>query len=74
MGISGQEGMQAVMSSDFAIAQFRYLTTLLLVRLVMHALCMHLCCMYCLTRRQLKAVVSLLSKSVSCMRGRRGGA
>ncbi|KAK9864093.1 hypothetical protein WJX84_000818 [Apatococcus fuscideae] len=31
VGISGQEGMQAVMSSDFAIAQFRYLETLLLV-------------------------------------------
>ena len=31
VGISGQEGMQAVMSSDFAIAQFRYLENLLLV-------------------------------------------
>ncbi|KAK9844803.1 hypothetical protein WJX74_007043 [Apatococcus lobatus] len=31
VGISGQEGMQAVMSSDFAVAQFRYLETLLLV-------------------------------------------
>ncbi|GFR43002.1 hypothetical protein Agub_g4001, partial [Astrephomene gubernaculifera] len=31
VGISGQEGMQAVMSSDFAIAQFRYLVPLLLV-------------------------------------------
>ncbi|KAF5839584.1 hypothetical protein DUNSADRAFT_459 [Dunaliella salina] len=31
VGISGQEGMQAVMSSDFAIAQFRFLTILLLV-------------------------------------------
>lgn len=31
VGISGQEGMQAVMSSDFAIAQFRFLTDLLLV-------------------------------------------
>lgn len=31
VGISGQEGMQAVMSADFAIAQFRYLTPLLLV-------------------------------------------
>ncbi|PNH05393.1 Phospholipid-transporting ATPase 3 [Tetrabaena socialis] len=31
VGISGQEGMQAVMSSDFAIAQFRFLTPLLLV-------------------------------------------
>lgn len=31
VGISGQEGMQAVMSADFAIAQFRYLTPLLMV-------------------------------------------
>ena len=31
VGISGQEGMQAVMSSDFSIAQFRFLETLLLV-------------------------------------------
>lgn len=31
VGISGQEGMQAVMASDFAIAQFRYLETLVLV-------------------------------------------
>ncbi|GMH35862.1 hypothetical protein BSKO_03730 [Bryopsis sp. KO-2023] len=31
VGISGQEGMQAVMSSDFAIAQFRFLEPLLLV-------------------------------------------
>ncbi len=31
VGISGQEGMQAVMSSDFAIAQFRYLENLLLI-------------------------------------------
>ena len=31
MGISGQEGMQAVMSSDFAIGQFRFLEPLLLV-------------------------------------------
>ncbi|KAH9773605.1 phospholipid-transporting ATPase 3 [Citrus sinensis] len=31
VGISGQEGMQAVMASDFAIAQFRFLTDLLLV-------------------------------------------
>jgi len=31
VGISGQEGMQAVMSSDYAIAQFRFLTRLLLV-------------------------------------------
>ena len=31
IGISGQEGMQAVMSSDFAIAQFRFLERLLLV-------------------------------------------
>ncbi|MCL7023503.1 hypothetical protein MKW94_016229 [Papaver nudicaule] len=31
VGISGAEGMQAVMSSDFAIAQFRFLDRLLLV-------------------------------------------
>eukprot|EP00899_Mesostigma_viride_P000711 jgi/Mesvir1/10640/Mv13736-RA.1 len=31
VGISGQEGMQAVMASDFAIAQFRFLSVLLLV-------------------------------------------
>ena len=31
VGISGQEGMQAVMASDFAIAQFAFLTHLLLV-------------------------------------------
>ncbi|KAJ0111045.1 hypothetical protein Patl1_02754 [Pistacia atlantica] len=31
VGISGVEGMQAVMSSDFSIAQFRYLERLLLV-------------------------------------------
>ena len=31
IGLSGEEGMQAVMSSDYAIAQFRYLKKLLLV-------------------------------------------
>jgi phospholipid-transporting ATPase len=31
VGISGQEGMQAVLSSDYAIAQFRFLQKLLLV-------------------------------------------
>eukprot|EP00005_Dracoamoeba_jomungandri_P010597 CAMPEP_0174264884 /NCGR_PEP_ID=MMETSP0439-20130205/24372_1 /TAXON_ID=0 /ORGANISM="Stereomyxa ramosa, Strain Chinc5" /LENGTH=1290 /DNA_ID=CAMNT_0015351035 /DNA_START=137 /DNA_END=4006 /DNA_ORIENTATION=+ len=31
VGISGKEGRQAVMSSDYAIAQFRFLVTLLLV-------------------------------------------
>ena len=31
VGISGQEGTQAVMAADFAIAQFRFLTPLLLV-------------------------------------------
>jgi len=31
VGISGNEGMQAVMASDFAIAQFRFLSDLLLV-------------------------------------------
>ena len=31
IGISGQEGLQAVMASDYAIAQFKYLRDLLLV-------------------------------------------
>ncbi|XP_054845452.1 phospholipid-transporting ATPase VD [Eublepharis macularius] len=31
IGISGQEGMQAVMASDFAVSQFRHLNKLLLV-------------------------------------------
>ncbi|XP_073729220.1 phospholipid-transporting ATPase VD isoform X2 [Misgurnus anguillicaudatus] len=31
IGISGQEGMQAVMSSDFAISRFKYLNKLILV-------------------------------------------
>ncbi|ESO88481.1 hypothetical protein LOTGIDRAFT_179097 [Lottia gigantea] len=31
VGISGQEGMQAVMASDFSIAQFRFLERLILV-------------------------------------------
>lgn len=31
IGISGQEGMQAVMSSDFAISRFKHLRKLLLV-------------------------------------------
>lgn len=31
IGVSGQEGMQAVMASDFAISQFRHLSKLLLV-------------------------------------------
>ncbi|CAE1294791.1 E7.6.2.1 [Acanthosepion pharaonis] len=31
VGISGQEGMQAVLASDFALSQFRYLERLLLV-------------------------------------------
>jgi phospholipid-translocating ATPase len=31
VGISGEEGRQAVMASDYAIAQFRYLSKLLLV-------------------------------------------
>jgi len=31
IGISGQEGMQAVMASDFAIARFSYLQRMLLV-------------------------------------------
>ena len=32
VGISGQEGMQAANSADFAVAQFRYLRELLLVQ------------------------------------------
>jgi P-type E1-E2 ATPase len=32
LGISGLEGLQAVMASDFAIAQFHFLKRLLLVR------------------------------------------
>ncbi|XP_051144581.1 phospholipid-transporting ATPase 3-like isoform X2 [Andrographis paniculata] len=41
VGISGQEGMQAVMASDFSIAQFRFLTDLLLVhgRWSYHRIC-----------------------------------
>lgn len=31
IGLTGQEGMQAVMASDFAIGRFRFLTHLLLV-------------------------------------------
>ena len=31
IGISGQEGMQAVLASDYSIAQFKYLERLLLV-------------------------------------------
>jgi phospholipid-translocating ATPase len=31
IGITGQEGMQAVMASDFAIGRFRFLVQLLLV-------------------------------------------
>ena len=31
IGICGQEGMQAVMASDFALARFRFLRKLLLV-------------------------------------------
>ena len=31
VGINGKEGMQAVMASDYSIAQFRFLTRLLLV-------------------------------------------
>ncbi|KAK6922097.1 P-type ATPase, N-terminal [Dillenia turbinata] len=41
VGISGLEGMQAVMASDFAIAQFRFLSDLLLVhgRWSYHRIC-----------------------------------
>lgn len=31
VGISGKEGMQAVLASDYSIAQFRFLSRLLLV-------------------------------------------
>ena len=31
IGISGQEGLQAVLASDYSISQFRYLERLLLV-------------------------------------------
>lgn len=31
IGISGQEGMQAVMAADFALSRFKYLETFLLV-------------------------------------------
>ena len=31
VGISGEEGLQAVMASDYSIAQFRFLVKLLLV-------------------------------------------
>lgn len=31
IGISGQEGMQAVMASDFALSRFKYLEKFLLV-------------------------------------------
>lgn len=31
IGISGQEGMQAVMASDFSMSRFKYLKRLLLV-------------------------------------------
>lgn len=31
IGISGQEGMQAVMASDFAMSRFKFLETFLLV-------------------------------------------
>lgn len=50
VGISGAEGMQAVMASDFAIAQFRFLERLLLVhghwcyrRIAAMVKCFHLC-------------------------------
>jgi P-type E1-E2 ATPase len=42
VGISGFEGLQAVMASDFAIAQFQYLKRLLLVRpSLVHSGCSH---------------------------------
>uniref|UniRef100_A0A671NFD8 Phospholipid-transporting ATPase n=1 Tax=Sinocyclocheilus anshuiensis TaxID=1608454 RepID=A0A671NFD8_9TELE len=45
VGISGQEGMQAVLASDYSFAQFRYLQRLLLVhgRWSYHRMCNFLC-------------------------------
>ncbi|XP_060227514.1 probable phospholipid-transporting ATPase IM isoform X2 [Meriones unguiculatus] len=45
IGISGQEGMQAVLASDYALAQFRYLQRLLLVhgRWSYYRMCKFLC-------------------------------
>ncbi|XP_056272175.1 probable phospholipid-transporting ATPase IM [Pseudoliparis swirei] len=45
VGISGQEGMQAVLASDYSFAQFRYLRRLLLVhgRWSYHRMCHFLC-------------------------------
>src|SRR5690242_40504 len=42
VGISGNEGMQAVRAADYALAQFRYLSRLLLVRRDERA-----CALYC---------------------------
>ena len=68
VGISGQEGMQAVMNSDFAIAQFRFLEPLLLVhgrwsylritRMVRHARLQRVC-------------LALLMHPPACHTGRR---
>uniref|UniRef100_A0A8C2N377 Phospholipid-transporting ATPase n=1 Tax=Cricetulus griseus TaxID=10029 RepID=A0A8C2N377_CRIGR len=45
IGISGQEGLQAVLASDYALAQFRYLQRLLLVhgRWSYYRMCKFLC-------------------------------
>ncbi|GAB1286839.1 Phospholipid-transporting ATPase [Apodemus speciosus] len=45
VGISGQEGLQAVLASDYALAQFRYLQRLLLVhgRWSYYRMCKFLC-------------------------------
>ncbi|XP_041965886.1 probable phospholipid-transporting ATPase IM isoform X4 [Alosa sapidissima] len=45
VGISGQEGMQAVLASDYSFGQFRYLQRLLLVhgRWSYHRMCKFLC-------------------------------
>lgn len=58
VGISGQEGMQAVMSSDFAISKFKYLERLLLVhghwnleRLAKFAAIMFYKSLVCVTQR-----------------------
>lgn len=45
IGISGQEGLQAVLASDYALAQFKYLQRLLLVhgRWSYYRMCKFLC-------------------------------
>lgn len=62
VGISGQEGMQAVMASDFAIAQFRFLTELLLVhgRWSYHRIC-KVCYSTVLCLLSLRSIQTLIS-------------